>query len=157
MFLSHWRTSLVTSVSYRMTGTEKLMIRKFFFCYIGKSNEHCNTWEFFLPCRRVDLVGPDHVTTFSVPKLSRGRSSAKFCRSDDCVLSRIVALSKTRLHRNVLKYRNGSELPLEDKKYIYNKWKLDFPPRDLVATSASSYIDTRWNTQMKQARNRIIN
>ena len=51
-------------------------------------------------------------------KLSRGRSSAKFCGWDDCILSRIVALSKTRLQRKVLKYRNGSDLPLKDKKYI---------------------------------------
>ena len=140
-----------------MTGTEKLMIRKFFFGYIGKSNEHCNTWEFFLPCRRVDLVGPDHVTTFSLPKLSRGRSSAKFCRSDDCVLSRIVALSKTRLHRNVLKYRNGSELPLKDKQIYIISENLTFLHVTQWRLLLHLTLTPVGRLQMKQARNRIIN
>ena len=45
-----------------MTGTQKLMIRKFFFSYIGKSNKsNIAVWR--------DLVGPYHVTTFFISNL----------------------------------------------------------------------------------------
>ena len=45
-----------------MTGTQKLMIRKFFFSYIGKSNKSIiAVWR--------DLVGPHLVTTFLIPNL----------------------------------------------------------------------------------------
>ena len=43
-----------------MTGTQKLMITKIFFSYIGKSNKsNIAVWR--------DLVGPYHVTTFFIP------------------------------------------------------------------------------------------
>ena len=137
-----------------MTGTQKLMIRNFF-SYIGKNNKSNIAIRAHLSSLVVewrDLVGPDHVTTFSIPKFSGGRSSDKFCRCNDCI--RVVALSKTRLHRNVLKYRNGSDQPLKDKTITSKnltflrgtQWQLLFC---LTLTPVG-------RLQMKQARNRSI-